>query len=172
MRTLDKRAWGVLLIVLLLGASVEWIGVETGFPFGRYAYTERWWPTIPMPSGGRFPLLVPFAWFLMAGASYLAVSRKNRVSVLVGGFLAALLDLAMEPVMVGPLGYWRWLDGGPLPGGVPIANFLGWFVTSCLAGLALHSAGAWKVEDRRDPQWVLAGHSVLTLGIGAISLLP
>jgi len=172
-RELGRRAWIALMLVLVLGAAVEYVGVTSGFPFGRYAYTDAWWPTVPLPSDGHFPLQVPFAWFLMAGASYLAASRLPAlVAPLGGGLLAAGLDLLMEPVMAGPLGYWRWLDPGPLPGGAPVANFLGWLGTATIAGLAMQALGARRVSESREPVVVLAGHLLLTLGIGGILSIP
>jgi putative membrane protein len=72
----------------------------------------------------------------------------------------------MEPVMVRQLGYWRWLEAGPLPGGAPFANFLGWFATATLAAAILLSTRP-RLEQN-DPVWVLAGHATLTLGLGAI----
>ena len=165
-RSLGARAWWGLGAVLLLGTIVELTGVLTGFPFGQYAYTDRWWPSVPLLNGGWFPLAVPFAWFLMAGASYLALGR-GLAFVPLAGLLAASLDLVMEPVMVYRLGYWRWLVPGPLPGGAPLLNFLGWFATASLAALVLHALGAFTVKAV-EPRVVLAGHLALTLGLGAI----
>ena len=160
-------------VVLVLGTVAEVAGVLTGFPFGRYAYTTRWWPVVSLPDGHWFPLQVPFAWFLVVGASLLAVSRLGqgrlgKGSVLLTGALAATIDLIMEPVMTGPLGYWRWLDAGPLPGGAPIANFLGWFATAAVAALALNAFGAAQAWRAWEPTAVLVGHVALVLGIGAI----
>lgn len=143
-----------VLGVLALGAGCEVVGLYTGFPFGRYVYTEAWWPTVPLPGDHRFPLLLPFAWAMVAGGS--ARLLKHRPIWMVG-LAAACLDLLMEPVMVGTLGYWRWLDGGPLPGGVPVLNFVGWFLVS--------TGAAWLIGESdvepRESGWVLAGHLAL-----------
>ncbi|MGV3618654.1 MAG: carotenoid biosynthesis protein [Fimbriimonas sp.] len=170
-RELGGRAWAALGVVLALGGSIEVAGVLTGFPFGRYAYTDRWWPVVTLVDGARFPLQLPFAWFLMAGASYLTViwigkGGHGKLYAPLTGLLAAALDLIMEPVMVGPLGYWRWLDPGPLPGGAPWSNFLGWFATAALAAVALNAFGAAKAWEAREPKVVLLGHMILTIGIG------
>ena len=149
------RPWPRLLAALSVGTTAEVVGLATGFPFGRYAYTGAWWPSV-----GSFPLPLPFAWLLMAGASCLALR-----SAWLGGLLAALVDLAMEPVMAGPLHYWRWLDRGPLPGGAPVANFMGWWGTATLAGLILLRGTESRPEA---PRWVLGGFVVLILGLGLI----
>jgi uncharacterized membrane protein len=162
------RIWPRLPMALGLGAAAEIVGLATGFPFGRYVYTGAWWPTVVLPSVGRFPLLLPFAWLLMAGAAVLSLpaDRGPVFRSVVGGLIAATIDLAMEPVIAGSLGYWRWLTPGPLPGGAPIANFLGWWATATLAGLVL-TYGMPK-SDTAAPRWVLGGFSVLILGLGLI----
>jgi putative membrane protein len=171
------RCLPALAGVLTLGAASEVCGLYTGFPFGHYAYTDRWWPTLVLLGGHRFPVQLPFAWLLMAGGAFLAMPAKLSLlpRAVLGALLAASLDLVMEPVMVGALGYWRWVEPGPLPGGAPIANFVGWFGTSLLAGLILGSLQ--PSEDERSAPYqnarlVLAGHLVLTMGIGAIDCLP
>ena len=164
------RAYLRLIGAFALGATSEIVGLATGFPFGRYVYTGAWWPTLGIPGVGLFPIALPFAWLLMAGASVLGVRGRRLgypwVSCVAGGLLAALVDLLMEPVMTGPLGYWRWLRPGPLPGGAPIANFLGWWAVATLAG-AILTFGAQTVE-RRTPRRVLVGFVVLIVGLGLI----
>lgn len=158
--------WPRLAAALLLGATTEIVGLATGFPFGRYEYTGAWWPSLPL-GVGPFPLALPFAWLLMAGASRLSLPALRPLPcALLGGLLAACIDLAMEPVLAGPLRYWRWLDRGPLPGGAPIANFLGWWATATVAGLIL-TLGA-PPSDAKAPRTVLVGFLALIVGLGLI----
>lgn len=152
--------WLRLGAALAMGAAAEIVGLATGFPFGRYAYTHAWWPTVELPVG-PFPLALPFAWLLMAGGARLSVPG----SILVSGLLAAVVDLVMEPVLAGPLGYWRWLAPGPLPGGAPVANFVGWWAVGALASLIL---GEPPIRAN-SPRWVLGGFVVLIAGLGLIS---
>lgn len=177
-----KRALAAGAVVLAVGSASEITGLYTGLPFGRYAYTDAWFPTVPMPGDHRFPLLLPFAWFLMAGSAYLVVCRwaTRRVEpgarpplwVIPGGaVLAAVLDVPMEPVMTYVLGYWVWLDptwpiGGPILG-APLMNAVGWVATSLIAGWVLHAVGAYRASAR-EPGVVLAGHLTLVLGMGLI----
>lgn len=161
-----RQPWPRLALALLFGASAEVVGLATGFPFGHYAYTGAWWPTIALPVG-PFPLALPFAWLLMAGASNLSLPALRPLpSALFGGLLAATVDLVMEPVLAGPLGYWHWLRPGPLPGGAPIANFLGWWLTASFAGLLL-TVGV-RPGRSSAPRWVLGGFTVLIVGLGLI----
>ena len=167
------RAWLAILGVLAVGLVAEVAGVRTGHPFGRYVYTEAWWPTVSLGGGLRFPLQVPFAWGLVVLAAFALASRwvPRWPAAVMGGLIAAGVDVLMEPVMTRVLGYWTWLQPGSLPGGVPLENFIGWWLTATLGGFALlGSVGAKKI-DSREPVWVLAGHVAMTLGIGAISLI-
>ena len=173
-----RAYWGLALLVLL-GTGVELTGVRTGYPFGRYAYTDRWQPVVGVPGFGPFPLLLPLAWAMIVGASTLVVVRLGRGSwpqVAYAGLaaaLATLIDLAMEPVMTGPLGYWHWnppgpLSGplsGPLPGGAPWLNPAGWFATSALGAAALLALGARTAWRPPDAAYVLGGHVGLLAAI-------
>lgn len=168
------RPWRRVGIALAIGAAAELVGLATGIPFGRYAYTTVWWPTLPLPGLGPFPLALPFAWLLTAGSATLAASKWLDPNVwpwwrpaLLGGLLAAVLDLAMEPVMAGRLYYWRWLEPGPLPGGAPLANFFGWWGVGVLAGGVLVS-GVPRVRSAA-PVWVLGGFGVLVVGLGMVA---
>lgn len=181
-----RRAGWAPCALLVLGTVVELTGVSTGFPFGNYIYTDRWAPVVPLPSRGYFPLQVPFAWALVVGASNFAVTRPQggaevasvtgaNIHVPLAPFLIALvaaaLDLVMEPVMAGPLHYWQWVTPGPLPGGAPILNTVGWFGTSLVGALALRLLSSNRVDSRGNARAVLAGHLLLTLGLGVIMSL-
>jgi len=108
---------------------------------------------------------------MMAGAAVLSLPPLKSTSpvlrAVAGGLLAAVIDLVMEPVLTGPLDYWRWLEHGPLPGGAPMANFAGWWATGCLAGLIL-VAKAPQLDPRR-PRWVIVGFLTLIVGLGLIA---
>lgn len=172
--SVERRTLGnTVLQVLAIGLAAEIIGLYTGFPFGRYAYSDHWVPTIQLANAQRFPILLPFAWLLITGASYCTVARLMTTgygAVIGGALLATLVDFVMEPVMTNSLGYWHWLNPGPLPGGAPILNVVGWLLVSLAACFVLDS-GIRSRPRNDEPIWVLAGHVVLTLGLGAISAL-
>ncbi len=162
-----RSAFWTLLSVLVLGGAVEVFGLSTGIPFGRYIYTDSWWPTIALGKAGLFPVLLPFAWLMMATGSYVAGQRimPGWWGVFFGGFVAALADAPMEPIMVRVLHYWRWIQPGELFG-APATNFIAWWGTAVAAGVIL------KVSDKNlvsaKPIWYLAGHLLLCGGLGLI----
>jgi uncharacterized membrane protein len=170
---LFTRAFGpqkTLLVaagVFSVGAASEVVGLYTRFPFGYYQYTADWWPTVLLPQDKYFPLLLPFAWLMMASAGYFAALRitSGWKAVTLGALLASLVDLVMEPVMVHRLGYWVWPEGGPLPGGVPLMNFVGWFVTCFVAGAIWKANGSEDICTGWDGAWVLVGHLALVAGM-------
>jgi uncharacterized membrane protein len=154
---LGKTAWMRTGAVFVGGATVELIGLKTGFPFGHYAYTGQWMPWIFFPGIGIFPLLLPFAWVLVAGSS----SLSSRWAIGAAA-LAAGLDLVMEGALAGKMGYWRWQSVGPLLGHSPWSNSVSWFVLSLVAALVMRR-GVEEKLDWRIPLSVLAGQLVLML---------
>ncbi len=117
--------------VIVLSYCVEALGVETGFPFGVYRYTNVLFPRLP----GGVPLAVMFAWVLIVFGAYGCLRIEKRGlgigGALLGAALATLLDLEIEPVAFHVESYWKWLAPGyPNYYGVPLANFVAWFVVA------------------------------------------
>ena len=120
-------------ITLAFGWLVEVLGTTTQFPFGDYDYTDALGLTIL-----AVPLVIPMAWSMVAYPMLLAVQRLSTTNVgvaIIGGWLLMAWDLFLDPQMVAE-GYWVWnADVWSLPGidGIPLQNFLGWW----LAGIVL-----------------------------------
>jgi uncharacterized membrane protein len=135
-------------LVFMLGWGVEYLGITTGLPFGRYRYTEALQPRLP----GAVPLAIPCAWLMIAlGADdfrflifdfRLGRTIQNPKSKIQNGIVVAtlvlLLDLQIETVAAAVNRYWVWLDGG-LYYGVPAANFVAWWLLGLvMATLVAH----------------------------------
>ena len=122
-------AWGwlkttvVALAVLSMAWAVEYLGSNTGFPFGRYHYTDRLQPQL-----GHVPLLIPLAWLMMLPPAWAVAGSiagdSGWAFVLTSALAFTAWDLFLDPQMVG----WRlWVwdrPGGYF--GVPWSNYLGW----------------------------------------------
>jgi uncharacterized membrane protein len=126
----------ISLLVIVLSYLVEAIGVNSGFPFGMYRYTDILFLHLP----GGVPLAVMFAWILIVFGSYAWIrSDTHQLSIgtaLLGALLATLLDMAIEPVAAHIVHYWEWSPPNSISYyGVPFANFIAWFLIT--SGLLL-----------------------------------
>ncbi len=120
------------------GLLVEAVGVATGIPFGAYAYADTLGP-----KALGVPVVIPLAWTMMAYPALLVGRRIAQGPVLgpvAAGAALASWDLFLDPQMV-DAGHWTWAGGGgPALLGIPVGNFLAWFVVA-VAMMAL----LWRV---------------------------
>ena len=130
------------LIIYSGGLLVEWIGTQTGWLFGSYAYGQ----TLGV-SFMHVPLIIGLNWCIIIYCCGVSIhmltnhlmkkipdSRKaaspliKKWSIILDGALIALLfDWLMEPVAI-QLGYWQWLENGT----IPLYNYLSWFIISMI----------------------------------------
>ncbi len=110
----------------LAGFIMEYLGLTYGIPFGSYEYLKFKGATV---LGVPIPIII--SWGVYLYTSYIAASNFQAKKYLITPLLMVVLDMAVDPVMV-DLGVWRWETQGPWFG-IPIENFIGWFLTSCLA---------------------------------------
>lgn len=139
-----KRALLFLLIASVIGFLAEVLGTNSGFPFGKYYYTDY--------LGAKFlgvPVVVPLVWFviaylcysIVAGNTYhpLADIKTNGRALfwkiaLLSAFGAVAWDLMIDP-MFSSYGYWVWTGqylSLPELDGIPLTNFVGWFALVAL----------------------------------------
>ncbi len=143
-------------ITLLLTLGVEMLGVATGFPFGRYHYTDRLGPLLL----GLVPYLIPISWVIMLYPSLVIATRilpagssrwgwRLGVAALAATALTAW-DLVVDPVMVSRQ-HWVWEQPGPYFG-IPLSNYFGWWLTGfTVAGLFLWLGNVQPGEPPRLP---------------------
>jgi putative membrane protein len=135
--------------------AVERVGTATGVPFGRYGYTTALQPQI-----AHVPAIVPLAWFAIGlparEAAHAALGARSTPATRIALGSAALTawDLFLDPQMVGE-GYWTWARRGVYRG-IPITNFVGWFITG-LGVMALLEAVLPPAETARDADGALVG---------------
>ena len=160
-RALAGAGW-----VMLVGGTTEILGLYGVWPFGRYEYTDWWLPYVVLPNGKLYPVLLPVSWFLAIAVCYLTLARRLRGWPLVIGtaVLAALVDLALEPVITRVVLLWRWLEPTPLFG-APYLNAIGWLLTGSLAAAGLQWLGIWRAHRLTDSGWMFV------MGLCAISVV-
>jgi len=160
-----------------VGLSCEYSSVHNGFPFGLYHYVEATQGKEIWIFG--VPLFDTISYTFLAFASYTlalllcsplyrrggdlrvldtwAIRRSPRVW-LMAAFFMVMVDMVVDPLSV--LGE-RWFLGRIFwyepPGpyfGVPISNFLGWYVVAVIS-VALFQALDFRLNRRGKPWGVL-----------------
>lgn len=163
-----RFGWGRALWLFVAASGVALLselgGTNIGLPFGHYHYT----PMLGYMIGGDVPYPIPISWYYMlycclafCAALMVADDRgatKWRWALVAGAFLTAW-DVPMEVQMtnVQPA-HWVWdLDkfpawvpdwlGGPLFYGMPLSNWIGWYLTGVLVSrlmLAIVPPSTWR----------------------------
>jgi putative membrane protein len=127
------------LLLLVIGTGVaflsEWVSVRWGFPYGEYEFF-----TAAMPGEwvvGGVPVWSSLSFAFIAYAAYETVcflGLRHRIPAT--AMLMTLADVVIDPITL--LGE-RWFLGriytysaDGFYFGVPLSNFLGWFVVGCL----------------------------------------
>ncbi len=126
-----KRTVSLLVVVGVSSYAAEYLGSQTGIPFGKYHYTD-----VLQPQLAGVPLLIPLAWMMMLPPAWAMASRisgrdgRSPRFVLLSALAFTAWDLFLDPQMVG-WNFWVW----EIPGqffGIPLVNFLGWLLISGL----------------------------------------
>jgi uncharacterized membrane protein len=127
----------VFFLVVCLGVSnaFENLSILTGFPFGWYHYSDALGPKLFL-----VPLLIGPSYF---GVGYLSWTLARAVlgdddtrlagplsfaTPAIASFIMVSWDLTIDPMMSTISGSWVWHNGGSYFG-VPVSNFLGWYLT-------------------------------------------
>ena len=147
--------WRAAPALFVLGSAIgflfELVGLSTGVPFGRYEYVGLARPTI-----AGVPIPVVIAWGLYTTVAYLCASatvRRRLSRILLASAYMVILDLGLDPVLV-EAGLWRWVEAGVLTWyGVPITNFIGWYVVSATT-LTIYEVAAGGDRPRTSIRWL------------------
>ncbi|MEY4346601.1 MAG: hypothetical protein RJA68_104 [Actinomycetota bacterium] len=120
----------------LFALTIEHVGVVSQWPFGNYSYSGDLGLKI-----FEVPLVVPFAWIMMAHP-VLTASRRiaGNWVFLYGGFALAAWDLFLDPMMVAE-GRWTWVVNGahvPFQPEIPLSNTFGWLLSGMFLIGVLH----------------------------------
>jgi len=120
----------------------ESLSLRTGFPFCHYYFTG-----LMGPKAFDLPILLILAYLGIGYCSWILsllilgyrdkplTAQRILTLPLLAAFVMVLWDLSMDPIWATLDRAWIWRDGGPLFG-VPVSNFLGWYLTAFLFYLA------------------------------------
>ncbi len=126
-----RSGWkhGLTLFALgsISGFIFEFIGLNFGVPFGKYEYIAFQKGRI---GGVPFPIVV--AWGTYVYVSYMSLRSNGWIRPVLASALLVSLDLLIDPVMVS-IGLWKWISSCPCIFGIPLINYVGWFITALFA---------------------------------------
>jgi uncharacterized membrane protein len=135
-----SEALSFLTICLAVTFTVENFGVLTGFPFGHYTFLVE--PNIPHI--GVIPPIVGLLYFgmgypswvianLLLGQSVQRPSTRLQLFAVptISAFVMVQWDVVKDPSGSTLARAWVWYGGGGYFG-VPLSNFLGWFLVTYL----------------------------------------
>jgi Carotenoid biosynthesis protein len=160
----------------------ESLSLYTGLPFGSYYFTEVMGPKI---SG--LPVLLVLAYLGMAYCSWLLsllivgyrkpiTGLRTVIVPLLASSVLLAWDLSMEADWSTVDRAWIWRDGGPYFG-VPLTNFIGWYLTAFLffQGFAFYCRSKAPLPVLVPPIYWRAGiflYAVCALGNLLVLRLP
>jgi len=176
---------GILIyfaICLVVGNLSENLSITTGFPFGRYYFTDAMGPKL-----FHVPILVGLAYVGMGYLSWTLgrVILRNPRSPLVGArtitlplvaaFIMVAWDFANEPIWVNIDRLWVWQKGGAYFG-APLTNFLGLYLVYYLIHqlFAIYLRGRSPIGSPLPAgywRWPIIFYALCAAG-GAIFVLP
>src|ERR1700747_1223334 len=129
---ISYRPRGTLIffaICFVGGNMFENLGVATGFPFGRYYFTDAMGPKVfhvPILLGLAYVGMGYLSWSLgrviVGGLQSPLASTRGVTVPLVASFIMVAWDFANDPVWANINRLWIWKNGGPYFG-VPVTNF-------------------------------------------------
>ncbi len=161
----NKKAVLFFLLAGISGFIIEIYCVKYGL-FGEHYYYTGTGLLLNL-----IPLVLPISWAVIIYVSYTITNfflygfggekprYKHNLLFLVGflvllsaidGLIAVNLDMIMDPVAVSPLvQQWVWVNGGPYFG-IPIGNFMGWFVITFIPTFIFRLYESFKPGDEKS----------------------
>jgi uncharacterized membrane protein len=147
-----------IVICLVVSNILENTSILTGFPFGHYHYTDALGPKlflVPLLIGPAYFATGYLAWALstvLIGDVRRGSSALTTFAVpFIASFLMVMWDLCFDPTASTVGHVWIWERGGGYFG-VPLTNYLGWFLTVYvflqLFALFLRFGRAGQVQTR------------------------
>lgn len=123
------REIAALVLAAIIGLAAEVVGAQTGLIFSSYSYTEALEPRLL-----GVPIVMASAWMVLVGYVREMLARlalPASAEIVIAAAWMTAIDLLIDPLAAGALGYWRWLAPGAYYG-IPARNFVGWFIVSLL----------------------------------------
>ncbi|MBD3157287.1 MAG: carotenoid biosynthesis protein [Candidatus Lokiarchaeota archaeon] len=130
-----KKGMLILILFAIFPVIIESIGISTGIPYGSFHYAE----TMGFKILGLVPWSVTFAFGPLLLGSMTVTTRLSQnasLAIPASAIVLVLVDLVLDPAAV-VLNIWVWSQPGAYYG-VPLVNFVGWFITGTVASIIFH----------------------------------
>ncbi|NRF91959.1 carotenoid biosynthesis protein [Paenibacillus frigoriresistens] len=143
-------SWARIIFIGAMTFLIEEVGVRTGWPFGKYSYTD-----VLGVSLGHVPLAIPCAWIGILIAVVNMITTTNRwLRALYMGTWTVIFDMVLDPVAFARQ-FWVWQEQGDFYG-IPATNFVSWFVLAALISLLFPKQRPSKYIQREAVRLVQA----------------
>lgn len=119
---LNKKFFGIVALIFLIGFGIEVIGVQSGLIFGSYTYGETLGIKLL-----DVPLIMGINWLTLIYSVGVVLNQTTLLTFskcLIGAGLLVILDFFIEPVAIA-FDFWHWQ--GDI---IPVQNFIAWFIIS------------------------------------------
>jgi uncharacterized membrane protein len=126
-------------IILVLVFFIEYTGVNSGYPFGKYSYTGALTPAV-----FGVPAAITLSWFsILVNAfllsKFLLFDSKSVYIISASAVIILGIDLLLEPFGSLVIGYWVWSSAT-----VPLQNYLSWLLMGILFSYILNRLVIWN----------------------------
>ena len=167
---ITRYGWKSMLvwagITFVISWSAETLSIAVGFPFGDYHYTDILGAKIGVVPWSIMPAYFMTGYFAWTIATIFlrnlgaGIERRDvLVLPVIAGFVMVMWDFCFDPVLSTVRGAWIWEEGGPYFG-VPISNYVGWYLTVFLIyqafALYLRRFGREQSPKQTKSFWILA----------------
>jgi uncharacterized membrane protein len=130
------RSVAMFVCAVVIANIAEMTSIATGFPFGLYHHNAAMGPqfnTVPLIVGPAFFGVCYAAWCMASLVTGVRENETKLTTLLLTSVLAALFavgaDICADPLGATLANSWTFQGGGEYFG-VPVSNFVGWFLTT------------------------------------------
>jgi len=135
----SRRSVGWIGALIAYTYAIETIGIQTGWPYGSFAYTIDLGPML-----AGVPVALPVFFIPLVMNAYLLCllllgerARNTWLRLVTVSAAVVAMDVVLDPGAVS-LGFWTF-NGGAFYG-VPLSNYAGWVLSAVVAVVALDRA--------------------------------
>ena len=135
----SRRAVGWIGALIAYTYAIETIGIQTGWPYGSFAYTIDLGPML-----AGVPVALPVFFIPLVVNAYLLCllllgerAQNTWLRLVTVSAAVVAMDVVLDPGAVS-LGFWTF-NGGAFYG-VPLSNYAGWVLSAVVAVVALDRA--------------------------------